>query len=366
MLIAGLPCVRGGAVSVAYGTSVLRRSTKPEETTLTIMKAMLAACLLCLTSAATARAETDQLRIGVQYGLPYMQLVIMQDHDFLTPRAREAGLPTLRPIFVTMGGPAAINDGVISGAIDVGAVGVSNLVTMWSKTAGKINIRGLAGMNIMPLLLVTRDPRIITIADYRPGDRIAVPSIKVSMQAMMLDVLAAKNFGEAEFGRLDGNTISMSHPDATAALLAGSHDMQSHFSSLPYQHIELQQQGAHVVASSYDAIGPHSVSALAATTRFRSENPKVVAAFLAALQDATDFINQRPREAAQAYLRINKDHVTPDELVAMMHDPGVEFTLRPQGAEATAAFMAKVGLIKVAPKTWQDMYFDTVPTDSGS
>lgn len=324
---------------------------------------LLATALLL---AAPARAETDRLRIGLQYGLPYAQLVIMQDRDFLTRRAAEAGVPTLKIEFVTLGGPAVINDSLISGALDVGAVGMSNLVTLWDKTRNNLAIRGLAGMNIMPLLLVSRDPRLKTLADYGPNDRIALPAVKVSMQAMMLDLLAAKAFGEAEYRKLDPNTVSMGHPDATAGLIGGGGAFTSHFSALPYQHFELAQPGVHIVASTFDAIGPHSVSALAATTKFRTQNPKTIAAFLAALQDTTDFINQNRREAAQAYLRVSKDKTTPDELVAMMSDPGVEFTLRPQGAQNTADFMAKTAVIKQRPTTWQDMYFDTVPGGKGS
>ncbi len=317
----------------------------------------LAAALLWL--ATGARAETDRLRIGQQYGLPYMQLVIMQDHDFIGPRARAAGLPDLKVEFVTMGGPAVLNDSLISGALDIGAVGMSNLVTMWAKTRGNIGIRGLSGMNIMPLLLVSRDARIRTIADYRPDDRIALPSVKVSMQAMMLDILAARAFGDAGWQKLDPNTISMGHPDAASGILSGGAAFRSHFSSLPYQHFELEAPDAHVVASSFDAIGPHSVSALASSTRFRTANPKVVGVFLQALQDATDTINAHRHEAAEAYLRVSRDKTTADELVAMMSDPGVEFTLRPQGAQKTADFMFKTGVIKIAPKSWAEMYFDT-------
>jgi NitT/TauT family transport system substrate-binding protein len=105
---------------------------------------------------------------------------------------------------------------------------------------------------------------------------------------------------------------------------------------------------------------------MAATTRFRMQNPKVVAAFVAALQDATDFINQHRREAAEAYLRVTKEKSTPDEIVLMMGDPGVEFTLRPQGLLRTAEFMAKTGMIKQHPASWKDMYFDTVPGGEGS
>ena len=330
------------------------------------LRALLTAALAWTCMATPGRAETDRLRIGLQYGLPYMQLVLMQDQDLIGKRAREAGLTNLRAEFITVGGPAVINDGLISGEMEIGAVGMSNLVTMWDKTRGQGGIRGLSGMNVMPLLLVTREPRIRTLADYTPQDKIALPSVKVSMQAMMLDILASKAFGEAEYRRLDPNTVSMGHPDAAAGLLAGGAAFTSHFSSLPYQYFELAKPGIHTVASSFDAIGPHSVSALAATTKFRGENPKVVGVFLAAMQDATAMLQQHPRESAEAYLRITHDKVTPDELLAMMQGPGVAFTMQPRGAGNTAAFMFKVGLIKRQPESWHDLYFDTVPAEGGS
>lgn len=95
--------------------------------------------------------------------------------------------------------------------------------------------------------------------------------------------------------------------------------------------------------------------------KFRTQNPKTVAVFMEALQDCTDFINQHRVEAAEAHLRVTKDKVTAAELVAMMGDAGVEFTLRPQGAQKTADLMFRTGVIKQLPKTWQDMYFDTAP-----
>ena len=311
-------------------------------------------------------AESGRLRIGMQFGLPYMQLVIMQARDMVSARARETGLPDLHAEFVTVSGPAVLNDGLISGELDIGAIGMSNLVTMWDKTRGHADIRGLSGMNIMPLLLVTREARIRTLADYGPNDRIALPSVKVSMQAMMLDILAAKTFGEAEFRKLDPNTVSMGHPDAAAGVMAGGAAFTSHFSSLPYQYFELANPAIHTVASSFDAIGPHSVSALSATTKFRRDNPKAVQAFLAALRDATTLINEHPREAAETYLGVTHDKITPDELVSMMKSPGVSFTLSPQGAQATADFMFKAGMVKQRPANWHEMYFDTVPADGGS
>ena len=315
--------------------------------------------------AVPAFAETDKLRIGLQYGLPYMQLVILQDRDFIGARAKQAGID-LKTEFVTVSGSAVLNDSLISGALDVGAVGMSNLVTLWDKTRTNIGIRGLSGMNIMPLLLVTRDPKLKTLADYGPNDRIALPSVRVSMQAMMLDILAGKAFGAANSHKLDPNTLSMGHPDAMAGLLAGGSAFTSHFSSLPYEHTELATPGIHRVASSFDAIGPHSVSALSATTKFRTDNPTVARVFLQALQDATDLINDHRREAAEIYLKVTHDKMSPEELMAIMAGDGVVFTLRPQGAEATADYMFESGAIKHKPASWKDLYFDTVPGGKGS
>ena len=317
--------------------------------------------LACLAPA--ARAEANRLRIGMQNGLPYMQLVLMRERDTIGARARAAGLGSLRVEFVTVGGPAVLNDGLISGEIDIGAVGMSNLITMWDKTRGSGAIRGLSGMNIMPLLLVSSEARIKTIADYTAADRIALPSVKVSMQAMMLNILAAKKFGDGEARKLDANTVSIGHPDATAGLLAGGSAFTSHFSSLPYQYFELAHPNIHVVASSFDAIGPHSVSALSATTKFRTENPKIVEVFLAALHDTTMSIRENPRDAAETYLRATHDKMTVAELLAMMSGPGVAFDLAPQGAGKTADFMFKAGAIKRQPDSWRDLYFDTVPSN---
>src|SRR5262249_33445360 len=142
---------------------------------------------------APAAADVSELRIGRQYGLPYIQLVIMEDRQLIEKHARQQGLGDIRIDWVTLGGPAALNDGIISGAIDVAAVGLSNLVTMWDKTRASARVRAIAGMNAMPLILLTRNPKIRRVEDYTPADRIAVPSVKISMQAILLEMAAAQS-----------------------------------------------------------------------------------------------------------------------------------------------------------------------------
>src|SRR6185295_9182318 len=182
-----------------------------------LIPALVGAALLAAL-ATPSRAETGTIKIGKQYGLPYIQFVMMEDQKLIEKHAKLQGLPDLKVEWATLGGPAQINDGLISGAIDVGAVGLPNLITLWEKTRSNVKVRAIAGLNFMPLILLTRDPRIKTLNDYGEKDRIALPSVKISMQAILLEMAAAKEFGDANYEKLDSLTVSMGHPDAFAAL----------------------------------------------------------------------------------------------------------------------------------------------------
>jgi len=83
------------------------------------MTRLLAAVLIVLAALAPASAEVNEIRIGKQYGLPYIQFVIMEDQGLLEKHAKLQGLGDLKVTWATLGGPAQLNDGIISGAIDV-------------------------------------------------------------------------------------------------------------------------------------------------------------------------------------------------------------------------------------------------------
>jgi NitT/TauT family transport system substrate-binding protein len=306
-----------------------------------------------------AAAEVGEIKIGKQYGLPYIQFVIMEDQKLIEKHARLQGLGDIKVEWATLGGPAALNDGIISGAIDVAAVGLPNLITMWEKTRSNVQVRAIAGLNFMPLLLVTRDPRIKALKDYSEKDRIALPSVKISMQAILLEMAVAKEFGEANYEKLDPLTVSMGHPDAVAALVSGK-EVMSHFSSAPFQYRQLKQPGYAQVVSSYDIIGPHSVSCISMTTKFHDGNPRTVAALLGAMKEATAWINADKKAAAEAYLRVTKDKMPAEELMAMLNDPNIVITIEPKGADKISEFLAKVGRVKVKPANWKDYYFGDV------
>src|SRR5207253_5917618 len=107
---------------------------------------------------------------------------------------------------------------------------------LWARTKGNLDVRGASGLNTMPLFLNTRRPDINSIRDFSDKDRIALPAIKVAVQAIILQMAAAKEWGDASYAKLDPLTVSMTHPDGLIALLSGHGEVNSHFTSPPFQY----------------------------------------------------------------------------------------------------------------------------------
>ena len=78
-------------------------------------------------------------------------------------------------------------------SIDIVAGGVPGLLTLWNRTHGTANeVKGISALSSQPFLLNTRSDNITSIADLKDSDRIAVPAVKVSVQAVTLQMAAAK------------------------------------------------------------------------------------------------------------------------------------------------------------------------------
>ena len=98
-----------------------------------------------------------------------------------------------------------MNDGLISGALHFAAQGAPSMILLWDKTRGQI--KGVAAMTTYPLYLISRNPDVKTVKDFTAKDKIAVPSIKISTQAIMLQMAAATAFGDKDFAKLDVFTV---------------------------------------------------------------------------------------------------------------------------------------------------------------
>src|SRR5712692_2961434 len=200
-----------------------------------------------------AGAEASQLRVAKQFGVAYMQFMVMQDQKMIEKHAKAAGLGDISVDWATFRSSDVMNDALISGSVDFVCLGIPGIITIWSKTKGMpIEVRGATGFNVSPLMLMVRDPAIKSLKDFKDGHKIAMPAVKVSMQAILLQMAAAKEFGMAKFGALDHLTVSMAHPDATATMLGGPSEVVANFSSAPFQYRQMKNPNIRRLLTSTD------------------------------------------------------------------------------------------------------------------
>jgi ABC-type nitrate/sulfonate/bicarbonate transport system substrate-binding protein len=246
--------------------------------------------------------------------------------------------------------------------------GVPGLLTIWARTQGTPNaVKGVAAFSSQPILLNTRNPKVKSITDFTEEDKIAVPAVKISVQAMMLQMAAAKQWGQANYAKLDPLTVGMSPPDSTIALLSGSGDITSVFSVPPFQFQQLEKEGIHTVLNSYDVFGgPHTFTVAWTTSQFRDKNPALYKALIAAFTEATDMLNKDVKEAAELWIANVKSKLTVEKVAAIAAGKQVKWTMVPESTVKYADFMHSVGTIKVKPASWKDLFFPEVHGLPGS
>jgi NitT/TauT family transport system substrate-binding protein len=336
-------------------------ATQEEPMSRTILRTtLLAAAAAALLGATAARAEMSEIKIAQQYGISYLPLMLMEEQKLVEKHAKAAGLD-VKVSWAKFAGGNVMNDALLSGGLQFASGGVGPFVTLWSRTKGNLDVKAVAAINSMPLYLNTRNPNVKTIRDFTDKDRIALPAVKVSIQAVTLQMAAEKAFGDGQQNRLDALTVTMAHPDAQIALLSGASEVTAHFSSPPFQYQQLEKPGIRTVLNSYDVLGgPATFNLVWTTSKFRAENPKLYDAFARALDEVTAQINGDRKAAAEAYLRISKDKDTVADILAMLNDPKIVYTTTPQNVMKYVDFMAKVGSIKVRPESWKDLFFPNV------
>ena len=324
------------------------------------------AAALCL-AAAQASAEVSTVRFARQLGLGYLQLYVAEDLKLVEKHAKEAGLGDVTATYAPLGSPSAVNDALLSGSADLAAAGIPPFLILWDKTRGNIGVRALATLNSQPAYLNTNRPDVKSLADFTEKDRIAVPTVKLSYQAIILQMAAEQAFGEGRHAKLDPLTVSLSHPEAMISLLSGRTEVTGSFTSPPFQYQQLESDKVHRVLSSYDVLGgPGSFSALWATGRFVENNPKTARAVLAAMDEASAFIRENPAEAAEIYIRLENSKLAPEFVRRIIADPEIQYSTTPQNILKYTDFMSRIGTLKNKPETWQELFFPDLHDRAGS
>jgi NitT/TauT family transport system substrate-binding protein len=260
--------------------------------------------------------------------------------------------------WVTFGGGATANDALLSGSVDLISGGIAPFVRLWDKTNG--DVKSLGTLDQSPLILNTSNPAVYKLADLTEKDKIAVPSVKVSIQALVLQVAAAKEFGKDKYDQIDHLTVALPHPDALVALTSGKSEITAHFTNEPYASLEQQNRGIHFVFDSYNIFGArHSTNLISTTSDFYNNNPKLSALILKSLNEADEWIAANKREAAQLYLDVTKSNEPLDLVLQIISRDEITYTTKPLNVTFFSDFLYDTGAISRKPAQ-DELFFPIV------
>jgi NitT/TauT family transport system substrate-binding protein len=333
-----------------------------------LIATLAAAAFASAWMAAPARAEVSEIAISKGYGILYLPLIVMEDQKLLEKQAEKAGLGKVSVKWRVLDGGNNINDAMMAGSLDFAGTGAPAFIALWSKAKAipKAAVIGISSLSATSLYLNSNNPQIKNLADFKSGDKIALPGIKTSLSAVVLQMMAAKQFGIDNYAKLDHLTVGLPHPDGLIALTSGRSDVTAHFTSPPFSYLELKDPKVHKVASSVDYIGNITLDVVYAPKKFVDANPKTTEAMLAALDEADAFIKNHRDEAADIFVRTSKTKVSKEDVMAILSDPDTRFSTTPNKVKTFADFMHRAGIIKTAPEKWSDLFITQLGSRDGS
>jgi len=323
----------------------------------------------CNKGPSTQAREATEVRIPRGAGgIGFLPLLVMEKYSLIERQAQDAGIPNLHVQWIDLGGPAVMNDSLLSGAVDFIAAGPPAFIVLWDRTQESTKVKGAAAMSSLPMYLNARAEHLKRLDDVTEKDKIAVTAVKVSIPSIIMQMYARDKYGADQVSRFDKYTVTMTHPDAVIALLSGSGGISAHFTSPPFHQRELKDSHVRTIMTSDQVMGGSTTfTMLSTTTAFREKNPKVYAAVLKALDDAIDVIVSDKEDAADILLASTAESgFSRDEIVALLNDSSVKFTTIPENVMKYAEFMHSAGSIKKRPTSWKDLFFPEVQDAPGS
>jgi NitT/TauT family transport system substrate-binding protein len=292
---------------------------------------------------------------------------MMVSGGVLQKEADKLGLGKIDASVTTLSGPGPVIDTILSGAADYGTAALPSLVTLWEKTRGRASeVRAVGTVSNGAMTLYTINPNIKTFADFTETDRIAVPTVGLSFNAMMLQMAAEQQWKDPH--RLDHLTVSLGHPDAVAALSAGYGKaiITAHVGVQPYTEQGLRLPDAHVVADSRQVFGGTITQiTLLATKATKEKNPLLFKAVSNALEEAIKVANADKRAAAMLWKQAQNAPDSIESIVHLLDDPGFEFTSQPHRIAYFTAFLNRIGSMKTVLGDWKELFWETAYDQKG-
>ena len=290
------------------------------------------------------KIEQPVIGIAEQYGIAYAPLNIMKEKGIL-----EKKLPGVTISWQQFGGPTAIRESMMNGEVDFGFMGIAPVLI---GIDNGMEWKYATGISSNQVAVVTRSPDIKSLADFTEQDRIAILSPGCT-QHVLLCMLADQQLGDPM--ALDSQLVSMSHPDALQALLSDT-EITAHVATPPYIQQEVEA-GMSVMATGEEIMGmPFTFISGVAMTDFYEEHRDWYDAFIEALDESIDYINDNMEECVQILAPVYG--ISEEALMEQMTYNGTIYSNRLEGIPQLSAAMEKMGLTKGNPD------FDTIIFDN--
>ena len=333
------------------------------------MKKIIAAGLFVSVFASlTANAEVSEVKVPLGAGgFGFLPLHIMKANNLIEKHAEQAGVK-VKVNWSNIGGPAGMIDALLSGSADFISAGPPSFLILWDKTKGNANVKGVASMSSMPMRLNTRAEHLKTIDDLKAGDKIAVTSVKSSIPSIVMQMYAVQKYGRDQAFKFDPFTVTMNHSDAAAALLSGT-TITGHYASAPLDQRELKSPGVRTIMNTDDVMGGSTTFTMISTTqKFHDQNPKVYAAFVAALKESQEMIMKDKPGAVKVLLESmgGANAGSAEDMLAILNDPSTKYTIHSENVMKYANFMNSIGSLKNKPASIDELFFKGTDTAGGN
>ncbi|TDQ00046.1 NitT/TauT family transport system substrate-binding protein [Halanaerobium saccharolyticum] len=312
---------------------------------LTIIIVLILTLLLVSGCENNEAGRQQKITIAEQYGLAYAPVQLIKELKFL-----EEANPNLEVEWKQLSNTTSIRESMLAGEVDIAFMAIPPFLIARDKG---MEWKIISGLSESPLGLMTNRGDINSLADFKADAKIALPQ-PGSIQHILLSMAAEREFGEVD--RFDEQLLTMSHPDAMNALLAGR-EVSAHFASPPYLFLESKEEGIKKILSGREAFGGDFTFIIGVSTEeFYEQQPKNYAYFLNALEKAIEFIDGQPEEIAE--ILADNYNLSQTEMLEYLNWPGMTFTSEIKGLNKFIDFMAAESYLEANNYQYSELVFE--------
>lgn len=286
-------------------------------------------------------SDTLELNIAYQYGLAYAPFEIMKENKIL-----EEKLNGVKINWHLMSSGGAMNEGIISGDLDIALMGAAPFLIGFDKGIDYKVISSIASQKIS---LVTNDSNLNDLSKFTITDKIALPSVG-SIQHLALAMAAKEQLGDSK--ALDMNLVNMSTPEAYQAV-ASKQEVKAHMATPPYSNLSLETEGHQLVLDSTKYLGKDaSVIIAVGGTKLKENNPEVYEAVNEALTETIESMYTNIDETVK--ILAEKEGLEEADMKRYLESDHIKYQQEVKGLIELANFMKEEGYISKVDS--EDLY----------